>query len=245
MSTREPQAWSPNTWKVRLVLNYKRIPYKTVWVSYPDIEPKLKELGVNPTDPHPEDPSKPLYTLPVILDENGDEPVVIPDSLRIVEYLEEKYPERPVFPKIGKALIYGFEVPVRVYIGRNINPFINHSVWLILDKRGQEYFRTTREKWDGGKLEDESPKGPIRDGHWKALKEGFGKVAGILDKNGSEVDFVAGGSEPTFADFLIVAYLRWIKAILEDELEDNGFSQWDGGRWVKLLKRTEEWQEAQ
>jgi len=28
----------------RLALNYKRIPYKTEWVEYPDLEPKFKAL---------------------------------------------------------------------------------------------------------------------------------------------------------------------------------------------------------
>ena len=37
-------AWSPNVWKVRAVLNYKKLPYKTEWIEFPDIEPKLKEL---------------------------------------------------------------------------------------------------------------------------------------------------------------------------------------------------------
>ncbi|THU99187.1 hypothetical protein K435DRAFT_795080 [Dendrothele bispora CBS 962.96] len=37
--------WSPNTWKVRYILNYKRIPYQTVMLGYPDIEPTMKKVG--------------------------------------------------------------------------------------------------------------------------------------------------------------------------------------------------------
>ncbi|KAJ3510855.1 hypothetical protein NLJ89_g4435 [Agrocybe chaxingu] len=68
-STFPNNVWSPNTWKARRVaylisnrsevlifgtrrycLNYKRIPYKTEWVEYPDIEPLCKRLGIAPTD---------------------------------------------------------------------------------------------------------------------------------------------------------------------------------------------------
>ncbi|THU78683.1 hypothetical protein K435DRAFT_786154 [Dendrothele bispora CBS 962.96] len=39
-------AWSPNTWKTRYSLNYKGIPYKTVWVESPDIAKTLKDLVI-------------------------------------------------------------------------------------------------------------------------------------------------------------------------------------------------------
>ena len=41
-----PACWSPNTWKTRAALNFKRVPYKTEWTTYPDLEPKLKSLYV-------------------------------------------------------------------------------------------------------------------------------------------------------------------------------------------------------
>lgn len=36
--------FSPVVWKIRLMLNYKDIPYQTIFLEFPDIEPKLKEL---------------------------------------------------------------------------------------------------------------------------------------------------------------------------------------------------------
>jgi len=38
--------FSPVVWRIRLILNYKNIPYKTVFLEFPDIEPTLKELWV-------------------------------------------------------------------------------------------------------------------------------------------------------------------------------------------------------
>jgi hypothetical protein len=36
--------FSPVVWRIRLMLNYKQIPYKTVFLEMPDIEPTLREL---------------------------------------------------------------------------------------------------------------------------------------------------------------------------------------------------------
>ena len=65
------KAWSPNTWKVRYVrdlelivigtdavlrrfcLNIKNIPYKTVWVEFPDIENLCKKIGAEATGESP------------------------------------------------------------------------------------------------------------------------------------------------------------------------------------------------
>lgn len=38
--------FSPVVWRIRLLLNYKRISYKTIFLEFPDIEPTLKELSV-------------------------------------------------------------------------------------------------------------------------------------------------------------------------------------------------------
>ena len=71
--------------KVRLVLDYKQLPYKTI-----EITPGIGQIE--------------LYRLsgqrqvPMLKD--GDE--VIPDSTAIVRYLDRKYPERPVIPTEGK-----------------------------------------------------------------------------------------------------------------------------------------------
>ncbi|MEM8502143.1 MAG: glutathione S-transferase family protein [Cyanobacteria bacterium P01_D01_bin.1] len=71
--------------KVRLILDYKQLPYKTV-----EVVP-----GVGQID---------LYRLsgqrqvPVLKD--GDE--VVPDSTAIARYLDKKYPERPIIPTDSK-----------------------------------------------------------------------------------------------------------------------------------------------
>ncbi|KIJ39884.1 hypothetical protein M422DRAFT_257200 [Sphaerobolus stellatus SS14] len=240
----KPQAWSPNTWKARFVLNYKRIPYKTVWVSYPDIEETLLKLGGEgkATSTSRDNPSKPLYTLPAILDESGPEPVLIIDSLKIAEYLDEKFPERPVIPKKGKALEYAFEGFFGKTLGSSLlRPLLPFAAD-IQDEKGKPYFKNTREKWFGMKLEEFSPEGSVRDAQWKELEKAYDKVAAVLDKNGPGVDFVAGGPEPTRADFILASFFIWIKSVAPEEWKKRGVEQWANGRWARLLKRTEEWQ---
>lgn len=36
--------FSPVVWRIRLQLNYKKVPYKTIFLELPDIEPTLKGL---------------------------------------------------------------------------------------------------------------------------------------------------------------------------------------------------------
>ena len=36
--------FSPVVWRIRLMLNYKQVSYRTVFLDFPDIEPTLKEL---------------------------------------------------------------------------------------------------------------------------------------------------------------------------------------------------------
>lgn len=36
--------FSPVVWRIRLMLNFKRIPYRTIFLEFADIEPTLKGL---------------------------------------------------------------------------------------------------------------------------------------------------------------------------------------------------------
>ncbi|KIJ22629.1 hypothetical protein M422DRAFT_276913, partial [Sphaerobolus stellatus SS14] len=158
----KPQAWNPNTWKARIVLNYKQIPYKTVWVSHLDVEQTLIKAGGEgkATSTRADDPSKPLYTLPALLDESGPQPVVVIDSLKITEYLDEKFPERPVIPKKGRAFEYMFEQFFLATVASHISLPILPFAYDILEEKNKPYFKRTREARLGKKMEDFSPEGP-------------------------------------------------------------------------------------
>jgi hypothetical protein len=80
--------------KQRLALNYKRIPYKTVWVGLADVQTASKKIGSTPTTTYAD--GTPRYTLPTIYDPNTDR--VVTDSVAIAQYLDKQYPEHPLFP---------------------------------------------------------------------------------------------------------------------------------------------------
>ncbi|KAF8515796.1 hypothetical protein BU17DRAFT_93212 [Hysterangium stoloniferum] len=241
-SLRQLQAWSPNTWKARLVLNYKQIPYKTVWLSFPDIEDSLKKIGGKSTGVKPnKGGNAPLYTLPAILDESGDTPVVIADSLAIAEYLDAKYPDRPVLPKTGRALEHAFEEFFEHVPKMPLTIVMMGPVLEIQDARGKPYVAQTRWDWYNFKPSEISPEGPVREGHWNDVEKGLDKLAEVLDKNGPDAEWVAGGSEPTRADFIMVAFLIFVKIVSPDEWGKR-IKPLNGGRWDKLLKKTEVWQ---
>ncbi|ETW81324.1 hypothetical protein HETIRDRAFT_426785 [Heterobasidion irregulare TC 32-1] len=67
----------------RFALNMKALPYKTVWVEYPDIAGIREKLGAGPSGTRADEP---LYTMPVIQDLATG--AVVVDSFKIVQYLD-------------------------------------------------------------------------------------------------------------------------------------------------------------
>jgi glutathione S-transferase len=73
--------FSTNVERVALALAHKRLEVESVVISYDDRSPVVKVSGQG--------------LVPVLVD--GD--AVIPDSIRILHYLEEKWPDPPLFPR--------------------------------------------------------------------------------------------------------------------------------------------------
>jgi glutathione S-transferase len=222
------------------VLNYKRIPYKTVWLSYPDIEPTLKQLGASPKSIDPE--GNPHYMLPAILDTSGKAPVLVTDSLNIAEYLDATYPDRPVFPREGRALQYAFEETFNRIVGPHFWRMMLPLAWGILDERSRGHVHEKRERWHKSRasLGQWRPEASITGKDWESLKGGFDKLAAFLNKNSPEMLYVAGGAEPTRADMIIVSYLASI-VVAAPEMWNREVRHWSGGRWERLWKASESW----
>jgi len=102
---------SVNPWKARLALNFKAAPYKTTWVSLPDIPKARGALQVPPCRKHATGADYP--TLPILVDNKTG--AKVGDSFEIAVYLNETYPESGAgnlfpqdVPKIGYT--YGQEL---------------------------------------------------------------------------------------------------------------------------------------
>ncbi|TFK52681.1 hypothetical protein OE88DRAFT_1627746 [Heliocybe sulcata] len=222
--------WSPNTWKTRLALNFKGVPYKTVWVEYPDIEALSKEIGAAPTGVKGD--GSPSYTLPTIYDPKTKK--AISDSQEIAEYLDATYPSTPLlFPKGTLALQIAFQEAFTTAALLNLfAPLLQESV-TVLNEKSAVYFRQTRETTYGKKLEEFSPYGAVRDEHWAKTKTGFSTVAGWIKKSGGT--FVMGDT-PSYADLSTAAWLLWVRQVRGAGSADfKAIQAWDGGFWGQYL----------
>ncbi|KAH9008850.1 hypothetical protein EDB83DRAFT_2681154 [Lactarius deliciosus] len=82
------QAWSPNVWKTRIILNYKSIPHKTEWVEIGAPHTVLLHGG------------QPLYTVPILHDPTTERS--LSGSLQIAFNLKRMYPDAlPLFARHG------------------------------------------------------------------------------------------------------------------------------------------------
>ncbi|RDB26481.1 Glutathione S-transferase-like protein ustS [Hypsizygus marmoreus] len=233
-STVAGQAFSPNTWKTRYSLNYKGIPYRTVWVEIHDVEAFCKKNGIPPTH------DRSLYTLPAIYDPTTG--TTIAESSRIAEYLEATYPDTPkLFPggthALQHAFIDAYDATLMAFY-----QFAIPAAFKIITPNSQDYFRATREAYFGKTLEDLLPTGQVRKEEWAKVKAAFDKVDGWVKKNkASSLYFY--GTEPSFADFTVAAVLVWLKKIWgEDSPEWQDIMAWNEGRWGTLLKEVEKYE---
>ncbi|KAG8683631.1 hypothetical protein FRC11_013273 [Ceratobasidium sp. 423] len=198
--------WSPNTWKTRLALIYKRLPYRVEYVSYPDIEPTLKRLGVPPTSD-----KAPQYTLPMIADPSSDpggNPTYIADSFKIALYLDEKYPNPTyptLFPPGTRALqrIFAGHVSTLIYpMAPTMLPLVGRSGFL--DDRGEEYYRRTRQARYGKSLDQLAEEGLQTWGQVQESWDAFGRLISVDEGPKKASPFIMG-SQISYADLLLVA----------------------------------------
>ncbi|KAK0482764.1 hypothetical protein IW261DRAFT_1550505 [Armillaria novae-zelandiae] len=224
-------AWSPNSWKARYALNYKGIPYRTEWVEYPDIEGLYKTLGI-PASATKKDGVTPYYTLPLLRDLSTG--AIISESAAIVEYLETTYPDTPrLIPPGTRALhaafIAAFESKMKA-----AEPFNIPAADVILSPRSEVFYRKQREEWSGVTIEDMILHGEHRARQLALVKDDLSKVDKWMTKGQI---FVMGLETPTFADFVMCAWISFLRIALgEDSPEWKELSSWHDGRWGKLVQ---------
>ncbi|KAL0569596.1 hypothetical protein V5O48_012369 [Marasmius crinis-equi] len=226
-------AWSPNTWKTRYCLNYKGIPYKTIWVEYPDIASTCKRIGAAPST-YKRD-GTPYYTLPVIHDPSTGK--TISDSPLIAEYLEQTYPDTPrLFPPGTRSLQAAFYDAFEDHHLNHIALFVVPKTALILNPRSFEFFKEDRSKRLGSvAMEDLYPKGEKKTELWQKWKDQWGAV----DKWMKDSETVLVMEDTiTFADFVVAGWVMWCRCLWGPESEEwKEIAGWHGGRWGRLLDR--------
>lgn len=221
----------------RYSLNIKGIPYRTVWVEFPDIEPLCKKIGA-PASMKRRD-GTPLYTLPVIFDPNTG--ATVAESGAIALYLDKAYPGTvALVPRGTEALHAAFQQAAWTVLGTTDMAAITvPRAMEVVRERSAAFYRETREKW-WGKIEEMAPPGSAkRKRHWEAVGDAYHKIAGWLDAGAGEGEqrlfFLGEGREKVcFADLFVAGFLKWV-LYGEDSEEWQDVLRWDGGRWGRFV----------
>ncbi|KAH7395478.1 hypothetical protein BKA64DRAFT_59958 [Cadophora sp. MPI-SDFR-AT-0126] len=199
--------FSPVVWRIRMILNYKQIPYKTIFLEFPDIEPTLKGLGIVPSESASANQIK--YTVPTIhhLPTNTH----IMESLPIAQFLTTTYPSPPL--PLTSDLGRQIESLARSTVGLSFSASLMPRETHILSPRSQEYFRRTREAMVKQPLEN-LLEGDKEEKAWEGASENIHAVGELLLSN-KEGPFVLG-KEPSYTDFFIAGALQSAKCIHEE-----------------------------
>jgi len=237
-SNTKENCWSLNIWRIRYLLNYKKISHTTRWVEFPDIKPLFIELGVPAIKTAFGDHA---YTCPTIqyFPADGSPPIFVTDSYAIAPFLEERHPDPPVFSKMTASVEEQTELgwKVRTELLLPIFPIIARGTCHALNEASQPYFRETREKnVFKKKLEEWGPSDEqgIKDALATAKKQ-FDEYLKTFPNAGPYLF----GQEISYLDMIFASVFMWIKVVAKEELWSQ-MREWDGGKWEKLLETFEE-----
>lgn len=229
---------SPNPWKTRLALNFKKLPYSTKWISLPDIAHVRRRLGLPPCRKFADGTD--FYTLPILDDPSTGSKVG--DSFDIAVYLQKTYPasgpgDGDLFPP--QTLDFVFEQDILVplsecrdatypeYARFNMSVDAAFSTHVLLTVQGFPFDPATEEaakaeflrragakSWDDFALVGEARE-KVKDSLRTMLGE-LGKLF-VRDPSGP---FILG-ERASYADLIVGAWLRMMRATLpESEWEE-------------------------
>ncbi|KAJ3762986.1 hypothetical protein EV360DRAFT_66617 [Lentinula raphanica] len=188
------QSWAPNIWRIRFILNYKRLPYTTVWVEFADVETTLRSIGAPPSVIKGD--GRPVYSLPVLVDPTKTPyaPVILSNANNIAEYLESAYPSPAVFPAGSRALQSLFAHYIQEVFAKPLLPIMVPISHQQLSDRNQRHLRNHPSSLSaaytsqGDYLINPLPPGPQREQAWLAVKEQFDFIDAIMAKNNGDGD---------------------------------------------------------
>jgi maleylacetoacetate isomerase len=157
---------SSASWRVRIALALKGIDYETVTVKLPEKEQReAPYLRINPQN-----------RIPALELDGG---TILTQSLAIIDYLEQVYPEPPVFP--GDPELRARAYAIALIIAAEIQPLNNSSVTdIVREQFGADDAAIAR---------------------WMShfIRAGFKAIEQLIDGN-----HFAFGLTPTIADICIV-----------------------------------------
>jgi glutathione S-transferase len=181
----EDRRFSPYCWRVKLALAHKRLQADTVPWRFTE-KAAIAASG--------------NQTVPVLVDGGR----WITDSWAIANHLEDAYPERlSLFGGgAGRELSRLHSVWGDVLVG-SVFSFIGADVLAIVHEKDREYFRSSREKRLGKRLEDLVAD---RERRVDAFRESLAPLRVVLRRQR-----FFGGEAPLYADFAIFGTFQWAR----------------------------------
>jgi len=145
----------------------------------------------------------PATTVPVLVD--GDKRIA--DSWAIVNYLEDRYPDRPSLfgGAAGRALTRFYVDWANVMVASSIARLVLVDIFDHLASQDRDYFRRTREQRFGMTLEAAMAD---RDQRLPAFRDSLNPMRLVLKHQ----KFL-GGNEPLQADYTVFGCFQWARCI--------------------------------
>ncbi|KAF9896318.1 hypothetical protein BX616_007689 [Lobosporangium transversale] len=216
-------SFSPAVWRAKFALNYKKITYESVPLTFLEIPTVITAACPNVISP----------TVPTLQLEPGNG---LPDSFAIAEYIEEQYPDRPLlFGKniSEKNLQRFFESYVQSKIHPPIRRMVYNDMYSMQDEKNADYFRTSREKSSG------QPHHLIagdRNQNLRELKESLGLVHTALQSG----DWILG-PQPGWADFVLGASFMWFNSCSPNDFKEGILEAFDDQIMLNYWKKMQEY----
>lgn len=242
---------SPNPWKSRYTLNFKKAFYKTTWVPFLDITSVRSALNIPASRTFAD--GSPYHTLPVLSDPATGR--IIGDSFEIATYLHEQYPESgdgDLFPVQDLGYDFGKDLalfapiaeakvakgPLEAYAKFNLNVdavFTAHTQLTVrgfpFDPATSDECKAVFERRIGVPWSALDISGEERTKLLKAFEEKLGGLAVFFQRDTSGPFLL--GSTPSYADFIVGGWLRMQRGMLPGE-EWDALKGWHNGVFGKL-----------
>ncbi|ORX95286.1 hypothetical protein K493DRAFT_315052 [Basidiobolus meristosporus CBS 931.73] len=241
---------SPNPWKSRYALNFKKVPYSTTWVQLPDITKVRREFGL-PASRKLADGSD-FYTLPMLSDPAHN--AKLGDSFDIAIHLQKTYPDSgsgDLLPP--QKLDYRFPHDLTMVVPlseRNDIEFADYSVFNMhvdaaftihsqlmahgipfdptIEHLAKAEFvrRANATSWD-----DLALRGEEREKLKKSFCDTLAPLADLFKREPSGPFLL--GTQASYADFIVGGWLKMMQGTLP-EAEWEEAKAWHDGTFGKL-----------
>lgn len=196
--------FSPNSWRVRMALLHKGIPFEVRDVLFGDI-PSLSAGGDK-------------LTIPTIAHQDQ----LVTDSWAIVHYLDQAFPDTPrlIAPGAEGHVLKFFQYWVQTTVHGGIARLILRDLHDSLDPADQAYFRASREKQYKNTLE------AVQAGREERV-DAFRKSLQPMRLALSHGPYISG-EQPGYADYLAFGGFMWARTSSPFQLlaEDDPVYAW-------------------